>query len=240
MLKCFRPDIRGMDIKSVLKRLEAMGDRANAEGMARFGINPDKTLGVPMPALRKLGKELGKDHALALALWDSGVHEARILASIVDELEKVDEGQMERWVRDFDSWDVCDQVCMNLFDRTTYCDAKIREWSGREREFEKRAAFALIASSAVHDKRSPDSHFLAYLPIIEKSAGDERNFVRKAVNWALRQIGKRNAALNSAAIASAKRLRSQDSKSARWIASDALRELEGSQVQTMLSKKKGK
>ncbi len=209
----------------ILKKLKALANPKNVEGMARFGINPKNTYGVSIPQLRQIAKETGKDHELALQLWQSGVHEARILAALVDEPEQVTERQMERWAADFDSWDVCDQACMNLFDRTKFAWKKAAYWSGRREEFVKRAGFALMATLAVHDKKSADREFLQLLPAIKKGATDERNYVKKAVNWALRQIGKRNARLNSAAIKMAEEIAKLDSQSAKWVAADALREL---------------
>ncbi len=210
------------------KYIEQMKSLANPEavaGMARFGINPNNTYGVSIPALRKMTHDIGKDHALALELWQSGIHEARILAGMIDEPEKVTDEQMESWAADFDSWDVCDQVCSNLFDKTEFAYQKAHEWSYRKEEFVKRAGFVLMATLAVHDKNAGDEKFLEFLPVIKREAIDDRNFVKKAVNWALRQIGKRNLNLNRAAIGIAKEIQGIDSKAARWIASDALREL---------------
>lgn len=184
-----------------------------------------------IPNIRKIAKETGKNHALAQELWNSGIHEARILAGIIDEPEEVTEQQMEKWVKDFDSWDVCDQCCSNLFDKTEYAHKKAVEWSRRQGEFVKRAGFTLMAALSVHDKKAADEKFLKFLPVIKREAVDERNFVRKAVNWALRQIGKRNSKLNKAAIATAKEIGKMNSKSAKWIASDALRELTSEAVQ---------
>jgi 3-methyladenine DNA glycosylase AlkD len=214
----------------VLDRLKALSNPANVAGMARYGINPTHTLGVPMPALRSMAKEIGVDHALAQELWESGVHEARILAGLVDDPRQVTEAQMERWVADFDSWDVCDQVCSNLFDRTPYAYQKAAEWSGRDAEFVKRAGFVLMAALAVHDKKAGDQPFEGFLPIIVRESADDRNFVRKAVNWALRQIGKRDRRLNAKAIETARQIAQIDSKAARWIASDALKELTSTKV----------
>jgi 3-methyladenine DNA glycosylase AlkD len=228
-----------MEIKEVLNNLKSNANPASREGMARFGINSDNTLGLSMPFLRKFARQIGKDHALGQELWASGIHEARILASMVDDAAKVTTTQMDKWVKDFDSWDVCDQVCMNLFAKTPHATNKAVEWSEREQEFEKRACFALIACVAWSDKKATDKELAAFLPIIERESSDERNFVKKAVNWALRQIGKRNMALNKLAIESAERIRQQGSKSARWIAADALRELTGEPVQARLSKKSG-
>jgi 3-methyladenine DNA glycosylase AlkD len=219
----------------VRTRLESLARPGGREGMARFGINPDRALGVRIPDLRRLAKEIGTDHRLALALWRSGLHEARILASMIDDPEKVTETQMESWARDFDSWDLCDQCCGNLFDKTPFAYRKATEWAGREEEFVKRAGFALMAWAAVHDKRSADRAFLRFLPIIEREAGDDRNFVKKAVNWSLRQIGKRNRRLQREAMAAARRLAKSDTPSARWIGTDAVRELSSEGVRSRLS-----
>jgi 3-methyladenine DNA glycosylase AlkD len=181
-----------------------------------------------------MAREIGTDHRLAGRLFSSGVHEARILASMIDDPNRVTEAQADRWARAFDSWDVCDQCCMNLFRKTRFARAKAIEWSERDEEFVKRAAFALMATLAVHDKAAPDAAFKEFLPIIEREATDERTYVRKAVNWALRQIGKRNLVLNRAAVAAARRIARIDSKAARWIAADARRELTGDAVQAKL------
>jgi len=223
-----------MDLDEVVSRLRSIGDPVNVAGMARFGINPEGTLGICTPDLMALAGEIKKDHGLALELWDSGIHEARILAAMIDEPSKVTKRQMESWVKDFDSWDVCDQVCMRLFDRTPFSYEKAIEWSGREEEFVKRAGFALIATLSVHDKKTADNEFEKFLPIIARESVDERNYVRKAVNWALRQIGKRSKKLNAKAIKTAERIGKIDSKSARWIASDALRELKSEAVRARL------
>jgi len=199
--------------------------------MASYGINAKDTLGVSMPKLRALAREAGRDHDLALGLWASGIHEARILASLVDEPRLVDEAQMERWVADFDSWDICDQVCGNLFDKTPFAFDKALAWAARDEEFVKRAGFALMAWLAVHDKLSSDDRFVPFLSAVVRGAVDERNYVKKAVNWALRQIGKRNAALNEAAVAAARKIQRLDSRAARWVAADALKELTGEAVQ---------
>ena len=204
--------------------------------MARFGINPKNTLGISIYDLRKIAKEIGKDHELALRLWESGIHEARILAGFVDEPEKVTEVQLEKWVKDFDSWDTVDQVSA-LIAHTPFVIKKIHEWSKRKEEFVKRTAFSLIAEVGWWDKGMGDRDFEQFFPLIKEAATDGRNFVRKAVNWALRNIGKRNKALNRRAIAAAKEIQKIDSKSARWIAADALRELRSPAVQSRLSKK---
>jgi 3-methyladenine DNA glycosylase AlkD len=221
----------------VIKTLKKQSNKENVAGMARFGINSRNTLGVPMPVLRRLAHELGKDHALALALWDSGIHEARILAGLIAEPARLNDGQMERWVKDFDSWDVCDQVCSNLFDKTPAAAAKAAAWSRRTEEYVKRAGFVVMAALAVHNKTAPDAVFRKFLPLVLCGARDERNFVRKGVNWALRQIGKRNQSLNRAAIAMAREIAQLGTPAARWIAGDALRELESPEVRLRLRKK---
>ncbi|MBI2971768.1 MAG: DNA alkylation repair protein [Candidatus Aenigmarchaeota archaeon] len=222
--------------EEILGHLRSLADPAAAEGMKRFGINPNSMLGVSVPKIRKLAKEIGKDHTLAQELWASGIHEARILASMVDDAAVVTGGQMELWVRGFDSWDVCDQCCGNLFDKTAFAYEKAAAWSSRKEEFVRRAGFALMACLAVHDKKADDRKFLRFLGIIKRESGDGRNFVRKAVNWALRQIGKRNARLHAAAIETAEKMRKSDPKSARWIAADALRELRSGAVRKRLAR----
>jgi 3-methyladenine DNA glycosylase AlkD len=214
-----------MRVEDVIRRLRSMANPENVRGMARFGISPDGTLGVPMPELRRMGKEIGRDHRLAGLLWESRIHEARILAAIIDEPAKVTKAQMDSWARDFDSWDVCDGVCCNLFDRTPYAREKAGEWSRDGGEYVKRAGFVLMAALAVHDKKAGDGMFEEFLQHVREAATDERNFVRKAVNWALRQIGKRNMNLNRKALSVAREVSAMDSKAARWIASDAIREL---------------
>lgn len=215
-----------MTATEVLKWLERRGSRRNLEGMARFGITAPKAFGVSMATMRPLVKTLGRDHDLAAALWKTGYHEARILASFIDEPARVTVGQMERWAKDFNNWAVCDSVCMHLFDRTPQAWKKAVEWSAREPEFVKRAGFALMASLAVHDKAAATTAFIRLLPIIEREAGDARNFVKKAVNWALRQIGKRNVELNGAALIVARRLADANEPARRWVGKDAVRELD--------------
>ena len=203
--------------------------------MARFGINPERALGVRIPDIRRLAKELGTDHGLALALWRTEVHEARILASMVADPERLTERQMDSWVRGIDSWDVCDQVCGNLFDRTPFARAKSIEWAGREQEFVKRAGLAIMAWRAVHDRDAEDRDFLELLPVIGREANDDRNYVKRAASWALRQIGKRSRALNRAAATVAKRLADHgETSSARWVGRDALRELTSDAVRARL------
>ena len=227
-------DFQPMTLDSILDRLHHLANPANVEGMARFGINPQGTLGISIPALRQIAKECGRDHQLAGELWASGIHEARIMAAYIDDPDLVSEAQMERWVQDFDSWDVCDQVCSNLFDRTPFAVRKAMQWSERPETFVKRAGFVLAASLAVHNKKLEDEIFAAFLPIITRQAADERNFVKKAVNWALRQIGKRSRRLNEAAIQTARHIAQSGSKTARWVASDALRELASEKAQERL------
>lgn len=214
-----------MQVDDIIAQLRVQANPENVAGMARYGINPHNTLGVKIPVLRDLAKQHRRDHALALQLWDSGIHEARILATMIADPKQVTEQLMEHWVRGFDSWDVCDQCCSNLFDKTPYAWDKAVEWCKRDEEFVRRAGFVLMAALAVHDKKANDDRFLPFLALIEQGATDERNFVKKAVNWALRQIGKRSPQLRKAAMQSARRIQKQDSKAARWVAADALREL---------------
>ena len=222
--------------RDVIRSMREMAEPERLEGMARFGIDTRTALGVTVTELRRLARGLGRDHALATELWASGIHEARILASIVDDPDAVTERQMESWVREFGSWDLCDQVCMNLFDRSPYAFDKALEWSAREPEFEKRAGFALMASAAVHRKDRPDRDFHPFLTRIRAEATDERTYVKKAVSWALRQIGKRSAGLHARAIATAHRIGAIDARSARWIARDVLRELESPGVRQRLAR----
>jgi 3-methyladenine DNA glycosylase AlkD len=224
-----------MKLEQVLKELRSIADPKNVDGMARFGINPEGTLGISIYDLRPMAKRIGKDHEFAAQLWSTGIHEARLLAGFIDDPEKVTGRQMEAWAADFDSWDVVDQVCSSLFDQTKFAYPKAVEWSEREEEFVKRSGFVLMAALSVHDKDASDKEFEKFLPIIKREATDERNFVKKAVNWALRQIGKRNLALNKKAIKAAEEISKMDSKSARWIAADALRELRGDKVQSRLA-----
>src|SRR4030043_460890 len=205
--------------------------------MAKYGMTVEGRLGVPVPEMRKLAKDIGKDHKLALELWKAGIAEARIVAAMVDDPDKLTEEQMEDWVKDINSWDVCDQVCMNLFEKNQLAWKKIIDWSAREEEFVKRTAFSLIACLAWHDKKAGDEKFIELLPVIVRGATDERNFVKKAVNWELRNIGKRNTNLNEAAISTAKEIQRLDSKAARWVASDAIRELESEAVQIRLKRR---
>lgn len=228
-----------MNYKTIITKLKNQKNPKNIAGMARFGISAKNTLGISMPIIRNLAKEIRKKleteknsaekrHKLALELWDSKIHEARILAGLIDEPALVTKKQMEKWVKDFDSWDVCDQVCMNLFDKTEFAWKKPFEFSERKEEFVKRTGFALMAALAFHDKKADDKKFLKFFPAIKREAADERNFVRKAVNWALRQIGKRNKNLCIAALKIAREIQAENpsNKTAKWIAGDAIRELE--------------
>jgi 3-methyladenine DNA glycosylase AlkD len=205
--------------------------------MVRYGITSRKVFGISAPILRTMAKEIGENHALALRLWSTGYLEARILAALIDDPGAVTRKQMERWVADFDNWAVCDACCGNLFDRTPFAWEKAVAWSCRKEEFVKRAGFALMAWLAVHDKKAEDKLFLKFLTVIRREATDERNFVRKAVNWALRQIGKRSSFLNRHALKTARGIQKIDSASSRWIATDALRELTTNSVQLRLKKK---
>jgi 3-methyladenine DNA glycosylase AlkD len=225
-----------VEFDEVMNKLNALSDPKAVEGMARFGINPKKNLGVSVAIIRKMAKEIGKDHDLALKLWKTKIRDARLLAATIDDPEKVTEKQIERMVLDLDSWDICDHCCSDIFLSSKYARKKAVEWSDREEEFVKRAGFSLMARLAVRDKKANDELFEGFLPIILREAKDERNYVKKAVNWALRQIGKRNIKLNKKAIQTAKKIKNIDSKSARWIAADALRELEGEKVQERLKK----
>ena len=228
---------RGWTCARALKELRALGERRNVDGMARFGIHAKIVYGVAKPRMDELARRIGKDHELALKLWASGVHDARILAGMIDLPEQVSAAQMEKWARDFDNWDVCDGTCCHLFVFAAPAWKKAVAWSRRDPEFIKRAGFALMAYLAYRDKQGRDSQFRRVLPMIEREAYDERNFVRKAVNWALRNIGKRNLRLNREAIRAAERIRRQDTRSARWIAADALRELKSAPVQARLRRK---
>jgi 3-methyladenine DNA glycosylase AlkD len=194
--------------------------------MARYGLPSDHALGVSVADIRALAKQIGRRHELAVELWKTGVYEARMLTAFVDEPARVTPAQMDRWCRDFDNWGICDTLCFHLFDRTPHAWEKIGKWAGRREEFVKRAAFALLASVALHDKKAADAPFIRSFPLVEQAAADERNFVKKGVSWALRAIGKRNAALNAAANKLAKRLAGSPNAAARWVGKDALRDLQ--------------
>lgn len=212
-------------VAEALEWMEKRGSKRNREGMARYGIVSKKVFGVSVGDVRKLGKELGRDHELAQALWETGWYEARLLAAFVAEPAKVKPAQMNRWARDFDNWAVCDTVCFHLFDKTPHAWGRIGKWSTSREEFVKRAAFALLASVALHDKTERDEPFMDSFELIEAAASDDRNFVKKGVSWALRGIGHRNPALKAAAIRKARELAKSDDSTARWIGRDTLRDL---------------
>jgi len=222
-------------LEEALEKLHAHAHADQLAGMANLAIVGEKRLGVSVPEMRQIAKELKRDHVLALGLWQTGIPDAMIVASMIDDPQLLTEAQMDDWVRDFTSWDVCDQVCGNLFDKSPPAWKKAGEWAEGDPEFVKRAAFALIACLAWHDKVAGDDKFIALFPLVRRASMDERNFVKKAVSWALRNIGKRNRELNAAAVEAAQALRKLDSKSARWIAADALRELTGEAVQKRLA-----
>jgi 3-methyladenine DNA glycosylase AlkD len=213
------------DVENVVAWLEQSGDAAVRKGMARYAIPSDSAFGIPVATLQREARRLGRSHELAAQLWQSGHYEARLLAAFVDEPARVTPAQMDRWTKDFDSWALCDTVCMHLYDRTPHAQRKVEQWSTRRGEFEKRAAFALLASLALHDKGADDSAFLTGLALVEAAAHDERNFVKKAVNWALRAIGLRNATLHAGAMKLASSLAASDDATARWIGKDAARQL---------------
>lgn len=224
-----------MNLAQVMDELRGMAEPANLPGQARFGIDVSSSLGISMSRLRPFARRIGRDHELALGLWETGVREARILATLVDDPALVTGGQMERWAQDFGSWEVVDAACCNLFDRTALRYAKAVAWASREPEFVKRAAFSLMAGIAVHDRRAPDEDLIALLPVIRREACDRRNYVKKAVSWALRQIGKRNPALHRAAIETAEQIAAMECPGARWVAADVLRELRSPRVEQRLN-----
>jgi 3-methyladenine DNA glycosylase AlkD len=222
--------------EEVLNKLKEKADPDQLAGMARYGLAVEKRLGVVVPEMRKIARQTGKDHQLALELWETGISEAMIVASMVGIPEKLTEAQMEAWVLDFNSWDVCDQVCMNLFEESPLVWKKIVEWSRREEEFVKRAGFALLACLAWHRKDAVDEEFVKLLPIIEDGATDGRNYIKKGVSWALRNIGKRNNHLHQVAMDTAVRLQNMDSKTAKWIAKQAIRDLTSDVTKRRLKK----
>jgi len=221
-------------LDAALELLHRAARPAELAGLARFGISGERRLGLSVPDMRRIAKILGKDHDLALALWDTGIPDARIVAGMVADPAQLTSRQMDRWVKNLDSWDVCDQVCGSAFLAAPHAWKKVAAWAGRREEYVRRAAFALLATLAVHDRASGDERFIEALARVEAAADDDRNFVRKAVNWALRNIGKRNAVLNAASLACAQRIRQRGTRAARWIAADALRELTGDGVQSRL------
>ncbi len=227
-----------LSMESIIGELESLSDPSALGGMASFGITPGRAYGVAIPELRRMAKHIGRDHELAAHLWFHGYRETQILASMVDDVRYVTEEQMEQWVSEFDYWEICDQCCMNLFEDMPCAYEKAVEWSQREEEFVKRAGFVLMARLAVSNKKAVDEYFIAFFPMIKEGASDKRNFVKKAVNWALRQIGKRNLSLNVQAIELAEELQQTGNASARWVAIDTIRELTGEKVQKKLLSKK--
>ena len=225
-----------MNYNKVINQLKSMGDPKSVEGMARYGINPNNNLGISIYKLRPLAKKIGKNHELSIKLWNSGIHDARLLAVFIEDPTQVTDEQMDLWAQDLDSWDICDQACTSLFDLTPHAWKKVFEWSKRKEEFVKRVAFSIIAGLAVHDKKASDLKFEEFFTIIKRESTDERNYVKKAVNWALRNIGKRNLVLNKKAICIAKEIKNIDSKSAKWIANDAIRELTSDKIQKKVKK----
>ncbi len=227
-----------LGVDEIIERLRSLSSPDVKAGMNRVGIYVENAIGVDTTSLKRLATEIGlrQDHALALALWDTGIYEAMTIAVWIDDPGQVTEGQMDRWAADFGSWDLCDHACFTLFDRTPYAYKKCLEWAEDDREYVKRAGFAMMAGLAIHDRKSPDGAFMQFFPLIRKGASDERHMVKKAVSWALRQTGKRNIALNLAALAVAEEIRHIGSGSARWIASDVTRELKSDAVRTRLEK----
>src|ERR1700676_2292054 len=228
------PEREDWTVRRIVGEFRRLGTKRNVEGMARYGIRAEKVFGVSKPKLDALARKIGKNHSLGLALWSTGIQDAKILAGLISEPGKVTASQMELWVRDFDNWDSCDGTCCHLFVFAESAWPKVFAWTKRQDEFQKRGGFALAAYLAYRDKSAGDTKYLSFLKVIEREAEDERNFVRKAVNWALRNIGKRNPRLNRAAIATARRIQKKESRAARWIAADALRELQSEAVQARL------
>jgi len=229
-----------MNYDEIISKLQSLANPENVKGMARYGINQHNNLGISIYLLRPLAKEIGINHALALKLWDSTIHDARLLACFIDDPQQITSEQMDAWAEDFDSWDICDQACTSLFDISPLAYKKVFQWADKEKEFVKRAAFSLIAGLTVHDKTATDQDFERFLSLCIRHSNDERNYVKKAVNWALRNIGKRNLSLNKKALKTAEEIKNIDSKSARWIAADAIRELTSQKVRQRLERKKKK
>ena len=224
-----------MNEERIIKHLNEMGDEQHLEKMKRFGIDTSTAIGISVSELRKYARTIGKNHSLALKLWKTNIHEARMLAALLDEPRKVSEEQMETWTMGFNSWDLCDHCCYNLFDKTMFARKKINEWSKRNEEFVKRAAFSLIAALATHDKKASNESFEVFFPIIMRESSDERKYVKKAVNWSLRNIGKRNRFLNKRAIEIAEKIIEKKNKTSRWIATDAINELTSQKIQDRLA-----
>jgi len=229
-----------MNEERIIKHLNEIGDEQRLEKMKRFGIDTSTAIGISVSELRKYARTIRKNHSLALNLWKTNIHEARMLAVLLDEPRKVTEEQMETWAMDFNSWDLCDYYCSNLFDKTTFARKKINEWSKRNKECVKRAAFSLIAALATHDKKASNESFEVFFPIILRESSDERKYVKKAVNWSLRNIGKRNRFLNKRAIEIAEKMIEKKNKTSRWIATDAINELTSQKIQDRLAKEPSK
>jgi 3-methyladenine DNA glycosylase AlkD len=221
----------------IINKLKSISNPDAVAGMARYGISSKNNLGISIYWLRNYAKDIGLDHKLALKLWESGIHDGRLLACFVDDPTKITSEQMDSWAKDFDSWDICDQACTSLFDKNSLAWKKVFEWAESDKEFVKRGAFSLVAGLAVHDKKASDKKFERFFPLIKKHSIDERNYVKKAVNWAIRSIGKRNLILNKQMIKLANEILKLDSKPAKWIASDAIRELTSEKVQIRLKNK---
>jgi len=219
-----------MKYEQIITKLETLSDPQVAKKMAKFGIIARKSYGISMPELRKIAKNTGENHKLAKRLWQKNSRETKILASLIEDYSKVNEEQMDFWVKDFDSWEICDQCCINLFWRTPFAYKKAIEWSSRKEEFVKRAAFSLMAVLAIHDKNMGNEEFVELFPYIKKQSTDNRHYVKKSINWALRQIGKRNAFLHKQALKLAEEIKKINSKSAKWVASDAIRELRSEKI----------
>ena len=229
-----------VDADSVVAWLKRTGTKREREGMARFGLPSDKAFGVSVGTMQRYAKEIGQNHDLSLALWETGSYEARMMAAFVGEPDRLTPAQMDRWCKDFDNWGIVDTVCFKLFDQTPHAWSKVDQWSRREEEFEKRAGFALLACLALHDKAAVDDQFTRRLPLIEQASTDGRNFVKKGVSWAFRLIGRRNLALNEATVALSRRLKESPSASARWLGKGALKELTSPAVTRKLAAKRGR
>jgi 3-methyladenine DNA glycosylase AlkD len=225
------------NVEAVVASLKRLGTKRTRDGMARYAIPSDKAFGVTVGEIRQIGKRLGHNHDLALALWKTGWYEARMLAAFVDDPEQVTPAQMDRWCKDFDNWAICDTICFHLFDKTPHAFRKVAQWADRRNEFEKRAAFALLASLGVHDKKAVDEEFARCLPLIERASMDERNFVKKGVSWALRVVGRRSLDLNKASVKLSEKLAKSENPAARWIGKDALKELASNAVTSRLTER---
>jgi 3-methyladenine DNA glycosylase AlkD len=232
-----RRDAITPNVDCVLAELKRLSSKKYKDGMSRFGIPSDKAFGVPVGEIQKLGRNLGRNHTLALELWKTDAYEARLLCAFIDEPDRVTPAQMDAWAKDFDNWALCDTLCFHLFDKSRYARRKIAKWATRKDEFVKRSAFALMAAIGVHDKLMEESFFFECLPLIERAASDERNFVKKGVSWALRVVGRRSRALHKASVGLAKRLSASEDRAERWVGKDAYRELTSAKVKAAVGKK---